>query len=292
VFKRVRLDVRRKTRGAQIPWESTSLEDDFWFLPPKELKKLADDEKERQFKEELAIWERIQNANEPGPLEDYLERFPSGLYSENAQLRLNIVLAKQGEKKVQIASQQGNPYTKGTAEANTNFKVGDSYTYRVLALFSRAEQSTFTQTVTEITESTVVYDDGYVTDLLGNTLSNRRGGRFTPRQQYPLEYAVGRRWRTEFQSTNAKGLVGTSYLDLHIAARETVTVPAGTFDSFRIEGHGYTTGRPNGAVETRPRWWMAPGQVRQRIIHEDHKIGARGRIMVAERQELVSFKQT
>ena len=29
VFKRVRLGVRRKTNGAQIPWESTSLEDDF-----------------------------------------------------------------------------------------------------------------------------------------------------------------------------------------------------------------------------------------------------------------------
>ena len=42
VFKRVRLGVRRKSNGAQIPWESTSLEEDFWFLPPAELKKLSD----------------------------------------------------------------------------------------------------------------------------------------------------------------------------------------------------------------------------------------------------------
>ena len=34
VFKRVRLDVRAQTKGAQIPWESTSLEQDFYFLPP------------------------------------------------------------------------------------------------------------------------------------------------------------------------------------------------------------------------------------------------------------------
>jgi uncharacterized caspase-like protein len=39
VFKRVRLVVRRKTRGAQVPWESTSLVDDFWFLPPPEVVK-------------------------------------------------------------------------------------------------------------------------------------------------------------------------------------------------------------------------------------------------------------
>ena len=31
VFKRVRLQVRQKSEGRQIPWESTSLEDDFVF---------------------------------------------------------------------------------------------------------------------------------------------------------------------------------------------------------------------------------------------------------------------
>ena len=56
VFKRVRLGVRLKSRGAQIPWESTSLEDDFWFLPPRELKKLSEQEKDRLFKEEEAAW--------------------------------------------------------------------------------------------------------------------------------------------------------------------------------------------------------------------------------------------
>ena len=31
VFKRVRFNVRQKSEGRQIPWESTSLEDDFYF---------------------------------------------------------------------------------------------------------------------------------------------------------------------------------------------------------------------------------------------------------------------
>ena len=42
VFKRVRLNVRRKSNGAQLPWDSSSLEDDFYFIPPKELRKLSD----------------------------------------------------------------------------------------------------------------------------------------------------------------------------------------------------------------------------------------------------------
>ena len=34
VFKRVRLGVRLDSSGRQIPWESTSLEEDFYFQPP------------------------------------------------------------------------------------------------------------------------------------------------------------------------------------------------------------------------------------------------------------------
>ncbi|HEY5638176.1 MAG TPA: caspase family protein, partial [Burkholderiales bacterium] len=86
VFKRVRLGVRRKTNGAQIPWESTSLEDDFWFLPPAELKKLSEEEKEEAFTVELALWEKIAEAKDAAPFEDYLRRYPSGRFAELAQL--------------------------------------------------------------------------------------------------------------------------------------------------------------------------------------------------------------
>ena len=34
IFKRVRFNVRRQSEGRQLPWESTSLEDVFYFLPP------------------------------------------------------------------------------------------------------------------------------------------------------------------------------------------------------------------------------------------------------------------
>jgi uncharacterized caspase-like protein len=48
VFKRVRLNVRRQSQGRQIPWESTSLEDDFYFndgvkftIKPEDLERMA-----------------------------------------------------------------------------------------------------------------------------------------------------------------------------------------------------------------------------------------------------------
>ena len=95
VFKRVRLAVRRSSQGQQLPWESTSLEEDFYFLPPKQVRKLSEDELEKQFEEELAIWEKIKDLKEPAPIEDYLRRFPSGKFSELAQFRLTRVLAQR-----------------------------------------------------------------------------------------------------------------------------------------------------------------------------------------------------
>jgi uncharacterized caspase-like protein len=59
VFKRVRLTVRRQSKGAQIPWESTSLEEDFWFVPPATLKRASEAERAKAFREELALWEKI-----------------------------------------------------------------------------------------------------------------------------------------------------------------------------------------------------------------------------------------
>ena len=148
----MRLNVRRQSRGQQIPWESTSLEEDFYFLPPKEVKKLTLTETEKQFQEELALWESIQSSKDPAPLEDYLRRFPSGKFSELAQFRLDRVLAQQGEKAVQVpdaARNAGNPYSKGTARVDTNFAIGDTYTYRKIDMGTQAETRKYTLTVTE-----------------------------------------------------------------------------------------------------------------------------------------------
>src|SRR4051812_16589871 len=72
VFKRVRLSVRRTSNGLQIPWESTSLEEDFWFIPPAELKRRSDREAAEEFRREAAMWDLVKDSKKPGPLADYL----------------------------------------------------------------------------------------------------------------------------------------------------------------------------------------------------------------------------
>ena len=293
VFKRVRLGVRRKTNGAQIPWESTSLEDDFWFLPPAELKKLSDQEKERLFRQELALWEKVQHSKDPAPLVDYLSRHPSGQYSELAQLQLDRILAAQGEKRVEVLNAAENPFTKGSARADTAWRTGDSYAYRALDLYTKVESKGPTHTVTEITDREVVYSSGFVSDLLGNFVRLPDGRRLTPNQVYPSEFAVGKHWTTRFITTSPTHGEFQTEFRIRITAKERVVVPAGTFDAFRVEYVGNALGEM--AITITRTNWFAPDKVRLPVAVEILRRARppRGleKVIESRRLELVSFKQ-
>lgn len=252
---------------------------------------------ERLFEEELANWEKIKESTEPGPLEDYLRRYPSGRFSELALLRLDQVLARQGEKKIEIVSSPENPYSKGTVAANTAYKAGDLYLYRQTDLLTKLEMKRIRRVVSEITETEIRFgrEGRYVTDLLGNNLRFPGGAVWSPNQTVPTEFAVGRRWTTRFRVVPSKGGETVVDLDLRITDRERVTVPAGTFNAFRIEARGWQTGSgPGGVINNAWDWktWYAPDQVRQPVAYEWLNRNRGDRIMRAERTELVEFRQS
>jgi uncharacterized caspase-like protein len=290
VFKRVRLAVRRRSNGEQIPWESTSLEEDFYFHPPKQISKPSDEEATKRFEEQLAIWERIKAATEPGPLEDYLRRYPSGLFSEVAQWRLDQVLARTGERKIQIVSSEQNPFSKGTAIIDTRVKVGDRFRYRELELDTRKELRQYTLTVTRVTDTTVIFGKGtYTTDLLGNWITFPNGKQWTDAQFFVPDYSLGKRWasRHRYHDANAGTAFSTVY-EFKVVARESVTVPAGTFDAFRVEGRGLARGE-SGAVELLMRYWVAPGVRRFLAMDNIHTASRSRRIIQNDRRELMEY---
>lgn len=295
VFKRVRLSVRRRSNGMQIPWESTSLEDDFWFVPPRGLRKDAAADIEREFAEELALWERIRDATQPEPLETYLRSYPSGRFSELAQLQLDRILAKLGEKKVAVVSAPENPYSKGTFAADTAYKVGDFYSYRRMDLLTRLEMKRVNLRVTEITEHEVRFNDGrFVTDHLGNNLRFGGGMVWSANQTVPTEFAVGKRWSCRFQANPPKGGTTVVELDLRIADRERIVVPAGNFNAFRVEAKGWQTGLGGSRVRRLWDWktWYSPAEVRQPVAFEWLNTDGGGRILRSQRDELVEFRQS
>jgi hypothetical protein len=196
------------------------------------------------------------------------------------------VLARQGERKIQIASQAGNPFTKGSAFARIS-RVGDTLTYRVLDLLSGAERRTFTDTVIRVTDTEIVRSTGVVSDLLGNRRRTRDGYVFSPNQLVPSEFAVGKRWRTRFDVTTPEGVVFQSEQRIRITARETVKVPAGSFNAFRLEGGGYSS-NPLGAAESEVTRWYVPAF--QWPVARDELRRRAGKVIFTQRLELVSYK--
>ena len=172
--------------------------------------------------------------------------------------------------------------------------MGDQYVYRTVNRIPRGETTTVVNTVTAITDDEVIFSDGaYICDLLGNTRKAGGGRRYTPRQDLPLEYSVGKRWSTRFEVLG-KG-EGSAELEFRIVAREKITVPAGTFECFRIEGQGVNRqpGKPD--LDLFTTQWRAPELVRRPIaVEEIRRRVIKGHVTTqhAQRNELVSFKQT
>lgn len=99
-LKRVRLNVRLSSKGAQIPWETTSLEEDIYLVGHQ--KKLTEAEQEQLLEADLAAWGRIKSSKQMDDWIGYLRDFPTGRFAEIAQTRLARLLAEQ-EKKASAA---------------------------------------------------------------------------------------------------------------------------------------------------------------------------------------------
>ena len=100
VFKQVRIRVREKSGGQQVPWESSSLTGDFYFTSPKKsaaeasaapspLPRLTADESAL----ELSFWETIKNSTDAEDFKAYLERYPNGNFATLAKRRIAVLTA-------------------------------------------------------------------------------------------------------------------------------------------------------------------------------------------------------
>ena len=142
----------------------------------------------------------------------------------------------------------------------------------------------------------MIYNNGRsATDLLGNITRFGDGRRATRNQTQPVEYAVGRQWVSRYVITNAGGTEFQTELRFRIVGREKITVPAGTFECFRIEGKGLSRavfGSVN--VTFTNNAWMAPELCRASIRREVTRTIYRPRgseLLDNDRFELERFKQ-
>ena len=179
-------------------------------------------------------------------------------------------------------------FFQGTDGYERRYTVGDRYAFQVIDRFTRAAKPLAMRVSSvDVSNDRVEFNDGEsAADLMGNSLRNLRGEFDTPRQFYPAELTVGRKWRTRFKQSRPDGRVYTFAYDLKIVGKERVTVPAGTFDTYRIEARGFNV--ELGAYIER-NIWIAP-DVSADIAHETMVRTRSGYIDQYDRQELVQIQ--
>jgi hypothetical protein len=324
-LKRVRLAVRVTSRGAQVPWESTSLESDVFVFPAVSTK-LTEAELEAEFQNEIGVWNRIKASKLPEDWVGYLRDYPSGKFYEVAQNRLNYLLRAEEERRALAQAQLSaggqssptlassepparprpqlelgpgisppvlmrpspNPASAGTYALSRRYSVGDEAVYAESEPVFGTRQPDRRSRVTRVDEDAdrVEFNGGRgVRDTLGNLLRNNDTSYDPHIQQHPAELQIGRKWTTRYVIIGP-GQSENAYQDWRVVGRERVRVPAGEFEAFRLEAEGWNMTK---GVRLSIRAWVVPGlnfELKFQVIRHPRKGVSKG-----ELRELISCKQ-
>jgi hypothetical protein len=292
VFKRVRLNVRQKSEGRQIPWESTSLEQDFYFDAGGASKPQPSDG-QAAFRIQRTIWESLKDSREPSDLVEFLKSFPSGYFSEVAQFRLDQI----NKPKIAMLPAQGST-TPPLLPGESPWRVGDTRTWREQAQEYPGRKVDFVnKSVITKFEGNAMYSqasfDGWgrptsvptISDLRGNPVSNPDIKFSVATQFLPAEYKVGNSWKFGLETETEAGNHFRDY-QAKITAREVIKSAVGDTEVFRIE---IFMQRSDG-VQERSTSWMSPTALG--TIKRERKLYNRGRLIYSSETDILSFTRS
>jgi hypothetical protein len=191
------------------------------------------------------------------------------------------------------------------------FAVGDTWSYRAFDLLTKAESFRFTNTVKEVNAAEFwIYGDRTLKTnqrfwWSGDMTTNRFIAQYAfdeaaPRQigpkrrdssaselQWPL--IVGKSWKSIQPWTNAEGQSGRNEVELRVEAAESVTTPAGVFQTMKVVSSGYwfnETRGGSGRLES--IFWISPTAKRE-VRSESRIWTGTGRYFETSGNELLSF---
>ena len=237
VFKNVRASVRKDSAGKQIPWESTSLEGDFIFVPQP-----------------------------PVP--------PATVNAAQTQPQ------------------------KIDAIAQPLLHIGDRWDYQVIDLMSGSVTEKFTRRLTGVAADELQFGS-YITDKSLNLLRRVNSGKAVttwqpkrPYHEFPMH--SGKTWESTGVVNNDR-LVSEHAFSYRVVRQEQVIVPAGIFDTLRVEGSSkyktkMKTDGTSGEGYSTYRYWFSP-RAGSYVAFEFEESNWKGVIYKKERTELLSYSR-
>lgn len=98
IFKQVRNQVEKESKGKQIPWESSSLKGDFYFID-----KLTITPGEIQ--EDQALWQTLKNSDSIDDYQTFIQDYPNSVFVASAKLRIHQINRIQSMPKAETSAQ-------------------------------------------------------------------------------------------------------------------------------------------------------------------------------------------
>ncbi len=286
VFKRVRLKVRQATEGRQIPWESTSLEDDVVFATGEVLAPAPLAERLREFDAQRTAWTRVSTTVKVDELVSFVERDPGGPFAELAQFAIDR-LAPPLLKPQLPAALPVAPLAPGA----DRYRVGDAREMEWIDHL-RGTRRRVPYEVTRLEGSRVLANGGRVVmDQMGNIIENELGRRDPGILMVPTELAMGRRWRSAYSNTPLSGSVTSRVIvDHRVEGLEDIEVPVGRFRAWRVAMSG-TSVRPSDASVLKATMWVDPESMWPlRYVRHFTAMG-RGWVELDATEEMVSMRR-
>ena len=179
VFKRVRASVQTETDGAQVPWTSSSITGDFYFRPPAAI---AGEEEEEARPDtgfgalELALWEATDKTNTARGYEDYLKRFPDGIFAGQAQARLEALKPLKETQEARLTPTITPLDSQMVAARNANIRAGPSTSDEKLSTLSRGDEVSVTGRTEDGDWYRIALAGGRIGYVFKNLLEEKRAG--------------------------------------------------------------------------------------------------------------------
>jgi hypothetical protein len=182
--------------------------------------------------------------------------------------------------------------------AAPQLKVGDTWNFQLIDMISGSVTEKFTRRLTR-TAADEYHFGGYITDRSLNLLRRVRDGQTTttwsprrPNHEFPLQ--PGKTWSSAGTVDNDR-LTSEHAFSFRVVRQEQVIVPAGVFDTLRVEGQSkyktkMKTNASGGEGTSTHRYWFsaAAGNI---VAYEYEETNFKGVVYKKERTELLSYKR-
>jgi hypothetical protein len=321
VFKRVREGVVRETQQQQVPWESSSLQGEFAFVPGVAAPTAAAG---GDAAGEIAFWNSIQGSTRAEEYRAYLRQYPKGRFTELAQARLAAFnaapTAAAGSATATVGAGAGAvpasapalppSQTVATAPAAVPAplpapapaggnaalpRVGDRWRYRVQDQF-RIGDLFVSARVDAVTPEGVAESWSTTSDAklrtavaaLAPGFHELPGWTLTPPEFAPYLLAGG--WQPgQPLGVQSRRVEQVSVpLQARVEGEEDVQVAAGRFRALKVVLSGRITPRGGKAVSTEQVVWYAPAA--RRMVKSTVTTSVGGAVREATSFELVEYE--